>query len=133
VIDEVKSAYEWIISHPQLGYVLSWPLVALLAFAGVQRIKRLALAMGRQLGVISIELTAVFSCLWIGLAIQWGLFNLDLRYSLINTLLIAWSYMATIRYIMRWAKLHDEALYYALKTDRRRVPPEGGDPDQTYF
>jgi len=116
-----------------LGYLLeinrailsAWPVSAITTFVLVQRIKRAALSQKIELGVLSMEGLAFTICTVNAMLWMVGLHNVPLRQALIHTWYISTAYVATIGYIMAYAKKHQPEVYQALRTKRRNTDFDG--------
>lgn len=109
------------IADPGPGMVVAfcWVIGPLIAFAGVQRIKRLAHASGVACSALRLEAIAATASIATSLIIMVGLYRIDWRTALSHVVLIAWTYTSVVAWWMGWAKRERPDIYQALRTDRR--------------
>jgi predicted cation transporter len=106
----------------------AWPVSAICSFVLVQRIKRAAISQNVELNVIEMEVLAFTICTFNSLLWMIGLWDVPLKQAAIHTWFIATTYVATIGFIMGYAKKHNPEVYQALRTKRRQTDFDG---DQT--
>lgn len=111
------------IADPGPGMVIAfcWVLGPMISFAGVQRLKRLALQSKSVWSALTVELIAACSSIATSLLIMVGLYRLDLRIAIVHAVLIAWVYTSVVSWWMGWAKKNRPDIYQALRTDRRSL------------
>lgn len=103
----------------------AWPVSAVSTFLLVQRIKRAALSQKKELGVLQMEGLAFALCAFNAMLWMVGLYDVPLKKALIHTWYISVAYVATIGFIMAYAKKHQPEVYQALRTKRRQTDFDG--------
>lgn len=111
--DEVVIVFNWLSNGP-------------LTFVGVQRLKRLAFASGKEWTPLRIETVASIASFSISMLIMHGLYYIDLRTAAIHAVLITWIYMFSVNWWLEWAKKNRPDAWQAART-RRRASDDGDD------
>jgi hypothetical protein len=107
------------------GVLSAWPVSAVSTFVLVQRIKRGLLSVKISLGLLETEGLAFAICTLNSMLWMTGLWGIALKEALIHTWFIATTYVATIKFIMERARIHQPEVYQALKTKRRHADFDG--------
>lgn len=118
---------------PPVSFVIAcaWILAPLMAFVGVQRVKKYA-----ALSAAMTQLIAVAFSFALALVLMIGLYVVPVRHAVIHAGLIAWCYPAAIKWLMEWAQQNRPMLYDALRSGASVSKDVGVKPDPnetTYY